>query len=71
MIYNFYIKVFKIFFLKYIKKWIPELKDVPAKAIHTWYKEWENYKDVDYGKPILDYEEQREKCLKMYKDALK
>jgi deoxyribodipyrimidine photo-lyase len=56
---------------EYIKKWLPELKDVPAKAIHNWYKEWENYKDVGYGKPILDYEEQREKCLKMYKDALK
>ena len=56
---------------EYIKKWLPELQDVPAKAIHNWYKEWENYKDIGYGKPILDYEEQREKCLKMYKDALK
>ena len=54
----------------YIKKWLPQLRDVPAKAIHTWYKEWENYKDTGYGKPILDYDEQKEKCLKMYKDAL-
>jgi deoxyribodipyrimidine photo-lyase len=56
---------------EYIKKWLPQLKDVPAKAIHNWYKEWENYKDTGYGKPILDYDEQKEKALKMYKDALK
>jgi deoxyribodipyrimidine photo-lyase len=55
----------------YIKKWLPQLKDVPAKHIHTWFKEWENYKDTGYGKPILDYEEQREKALTMYKKALK
>jgi deoxyribodipyrimidine photo-lyase len=55
----------------YIKKWLPQLKDVPAKALHTWFKEWENYKDTGYGKPILDYEEQREKVLSAYKHALK
>jgi deoxyribodipyrimidine photo-lyase len=55
----------------YIKKWLPQLKYVPAKAIHTWFKEWENYKDTGYGKPILDYEEQREKVLSAYKHALK
>jgi deoxyribodipyrimidine photo-lyase len=54
----------------YIKKWLPQLKYVPAKAIHTWFKEWENYKDTGYGKPILDYEEQREKALDMYAKAL-
>ena len=55
---------------EYIKKWLPQLKDVPAKAIHTWFKEWENYKDTGYGKPILDYEEMREKALDMYAKAL-
>ena len=55
---------------EYIKKWIPELKDVPAKAIHKWYDEWENYKNTGYGKPILDYDEQKKKCLEMYRNAL-
>lgn len=55
----------------YIKKWLPKLKDVPAKAIHNWFKEWENYKDTGYGKPILDYEEERDKTLSMYRQALK
>ena len=54
---------------EYIKKWVPELKDIPNKAIHNWYKEWENYKEIDYGKPIVDYDEQKEKALRMYKDA--
>lgn len=55
---------------EYIKQWIPELKDVPNKAIHNWNTEWNNYKDIDYPKPICDYTEQKEKALKMYKDAL-
>ena len=55
----------------YIKKWLPQLQDVPAKALHTWFKEWENYKETGYGKPILDYEEERDKTLTMYKQALK
>jgi deoxyribodipyrimidine photo-lyase len=54
---------------EYIKKWVPELKDVPPKAIHNWFKEWENYKDTGYGKPIVDYDVQKEKALQMYKDA--
>jgi deoxyribodipyrimidine photo-lyase len=55
---------------KYIKKWIPELKDVPNRAIHKWNSEYNNYKDSGYVKPICDYEEQKEKVLKMYKNAL-
>jgi len=55
---------------EYIKKWIPELKDVPIKDIHNWETEFTKYKDVKYPKPICSYEEQKEKALKMYKDAL-
>jgi deoxyribodipyrimidine photo-lyase len=55
---------------EYIKKWIPELKDVPNEDIHNWDTAWENHKDIKYPKPIVDYKEQREKSIKMYKDAL-
>jgi deoxyribodipyrimidine photo-lyase len=55
----------------YIKKWLPQLKDVPTKAIHNWFKEWENYKDTGYGKPILDYDEEKQNVLKAYQNALK
>lgn len=51
----------------YIKKWIPELKDVPAKAIHNWDSEYPNYKTLDYVEPIVDYTEQKDKVLNMYK----
>lgn len=50
----------------YIKKWIPELKKIPAKDIHNWHKEWKNYKNVDYPAPILDHETQRNLAYKAY-----
>jgi deoxyribodipyrimidine photo-lyase len=55
---------------EYIKKWIPELKDVPNEDIHNWDTAWEKNKECGYPKPIVDYKEQREKSIKMYKDAL-
>ena len=55
---------------EYIKTWIPELKDVPNEDIHNWDTAWEKHKDCGYPKPIIDYKEQREKSIKMYKDAL-
>jgi deoxyribodipyrimidine photo-lyase len=55
---------------EYIKKWIPELSSLEPKIIHKWETEWVNHKDIKYPKPICNYSEQREKALKMYKDAL-
>lgn len=55
---------------EYIKTWVPELKDVPNKDIHNWENTWMNYKDTGYPKPIVNYKEQKEKSMKMYKDAL-
>jgi len=45
----------------YVKKWIPELKNVPDKFIH---KPWElNQKISNYPAPIVDHNEAREKAL--------
>lgn len=55
---------------EYIKRWIPELKDIPNEDIHNWDTSWEKHKDCGYPKPIVNYAEQREKSIKMYKDAL-
>ena len=52
---------------KYIKKWIPELADVLAKDVHTWFKSREKYPGTAYPEPIVSYEVQKEKALKMYK----
>jgi deoxyribodipyrimidine photo-lyase len=53
----------------YIKRWVPELEDVSAKCIHTWNEccEKDDCKGIKYPKPIVDYKEQRDKALKMYK----
>jgi deoxyribodipyrimidine photo-lyase len=51
---------------EYIKKWIPELKDVSAKDLLKWDTKYVHYKDIKYPKPIVNYEDQREKVLKMY-----
>jgi deoxyribodipyrimidine photo-lyase len=50
----------------YIKMWIPELIEVPEKAIHKWYDEYVNFPNVKYSKPIVVYEEQKEKVLNNY-----
>lgn len=54
----------------YIKKWVPELKSVSAKDIHTWNECADDFKDIHYPKPIVDYKEQREKALKIYSGVL-
>lgn len=51
---------------EYIKKWVPELKDVPIKDIFRWNTEYVNYKDIKYKKPIVEYDKQRDLVLKMY-----
>jgi deoxyribodipyrimidine photo-lyase len=43
----------------YVRKWVPELADVPTKYIH---KPWE------YGRPLplVDHKEARERALQVY-----
>ena len=55
----------------YIKKWIPELNNVPNKDILNWGKTWSIYKGkINYPKPIVDYEVMRKEIVKIYKDGL-
>jgi deoxyribodipyrimidine photo-lyase len=51
---------------EYIKKWVPELNDVPAKDLLKWDTKYLDYKDISYPKPIVRYEDQREQVLKLY-----
>lgn len=58
---------------KYIKYWLPNLKNVNNKHLHKWedfYKEY-NLKEINYYSPIIDYKKSREKVLSIYKKALK
>jgi deoxyribodipyrimidine photo-lyase len=56
----------------FIKKWVPELSEVLPKDIHKWSVSHtlEKYKGIRYPKPIVDYDDQKEKMLAMYEKAL-
>ncbi len=53
---------------EYIKKWVPELRDVSPKDIHNWDKSWEDY-DIDYPEPIVDYSKEKEEGVRRYRTA--
>lgn len=58
---------------EYIKKWVPELKDVPAEQLHQWDEFCENYNKNDiqnYPNPIINYSEQRKVWAKHYRKLL-
>lgn len=54
---------------EYIKKWLPELKNINNEHIHNWNKYYEQY-DVDYPHPIVDYKERRKEALDMYSQVI-
>jgi len=51
---------------EYIKKWLPILKDVKPKDLHKWDQSWQNY-NIKYPKPIVNYEDAKNKVRKIYK----
>lgn len=60
---------------EYIKQWIPELKEVPNKEIHNWFKpdihkKWIT-KGINYYEPIVDHDEERKRTITLYKAGLK
>jgi deoxyribodipyrimidine photo-lyase len=55
---------------EYIKKWIPELADVPVKDILNWGKSYTKYKNIKYPKPIVDYEVMRKEIVDVYKKGI-
>lgn len=48
----------------YIKKWVPELKNVDCKDIHNWEASYMKYPNI-YFKPLVDYKTERNKTLKI------
>ena len=54
----------------YIKKWIPELADVPNKDIFKWGEIYSKYKSTGYPKPIVDYTAMRKEIVEIYKKGL-
>lgn len=58
---------------KYIKKWIPELADVPPLAIHKWNMTCDKYinQGVKYPKPIVDHFQATKETIAIYDQYLK
>ena len=54
---------------EYIKKWTPELSNVPAKDIHNWADSYKNYK-INYPPPCVDFDIEKQKTLKMYQQVV-
>ena len=50
----------------YIKKWIPELENIPAKDIHNWdvKSEYHILNGCKYISPIISYKKSREEGIK-------
>ena len=53
---------------EFILQYIPELKDVPIKDIHTWEDTYKIYleKGIEYYEPIIDYKQSRRDALKEF-----
>lgn len=53
---------------EYIKRHIPELREVDAETIHSW-NELDEYPDTEYPTPIVDHAERREEAIAMFEQA--
>jgi deoxyribodipyrimidine photo-lyase len=54
---------------EYIKRWVPELEQVPEKFIH---RPWESgLKNLSYPSPIVDHGEARKNALSAYQKIRK
>ena len=60
--------------LKYIREFLPELKDVPDNDIFNWWKPEVHNKwlsnGIKYFKPMLDHSVEGKKAIEIYKNAL-
>ncbi|KAM9890629.1 hypothetical protein OXX69_012526, partial [Metschnikowia pulcherrima] len=57
----------------FIRKWVPELKDIEGKAIHNPYSSQdaaEIARKNNYPEPIVDHKACRERALERYKTAM-
>jgi deoxyribodipyrimidine photo-lyase len=57
---------------EYIKKWVPELKNVDPNDIHKWFDHdiRNKYTNIKYPAPILDYKKRRELWMKHWKSKI-
>ena len=51
----------------YIKKWVPELSNLPSKTIHAWNEEKHHWLCPEYPSPIIDHETAAKETLQSYR----
>jgi deoxyribodipyrimidine photo-lyase len=57
---------------EYIREYVPELKGVPADAIHSWHELDRGRREMlapDYPAPVVDHSERREEAIAMFERA--
>ena len=56
----------------YIRKWIPELKDVQGKAVFDPYHRLskEEFKKLGYPEPYVDWKETKQRCIERFKNDM-
>ncbi|KAI1877977.1 uncharacterized protein JN550_000159 [Neoarthrinium moseri] len=57
---------------EYIRKWVPELRDVEGKAVFDPYHRLsrEEFDKLDYPPPHVDFKESKERCIQRYKQDM-
>lgn len=56
----------------YVKRWIPELRDVPNRDILEWSANIrKRYSRIDYPAPLVEHAEVSNRVTKMWRDAIK
>jgi deoxyribodipyrimidine photo-lyase len=57
----------------YIRKWIPELKDVKGKAIYDPYHRLDKneFEKLGYPEPYVDWKETKQRCIERFKRDMK
>ncbi|ELZ25094.1 deoxyribodipyrimidine photolyase [Halosimplex carlsbadense 2-9-1] len=57
---------------EYIREYVPELRDVPADAIHEWHELDQGRREMlapEYPAPIVDHSQRREQAIDMFERA--
>jgi len=57
---------------EYIREYVPELRDVPADAVHEWHELDQGRREMlapDYPAPIVDHGHRREQAIDMFEAA--
>lgn len=55
----------------YIKRWIPELRNVSAKDIHKWNEAYTLYPNIIYPKPMCDYSIETKNTIDVFRSTIK